>query len=79
MLNIPPKNKQLMLLNPSTWPMANPAHIIPPMIISAVTTAEPPALSNFLNENSSPSENRSTMIPICAQKSILLSVVTDGR
>ena len=78
-LSIPPRNRQLILLNPSTCPMANPAHIIPPIIIRAVTTAEPPAFISFLNENSRPSENNSAIMPICAQKSILLSVVTDGR
>ena len=56
-----------------------PAHIMPTTIISAVTTAEPPARISFLKLNSRPSENSSTMMPICAQNSILASVLTEGR
>lgn len=52
---------------------------MPVIIIMAVTTAEPPELSNFLKLNSRPSENSSTTMPICAQKSIFSSVVTEGR
>ncbi len=77
--SMPPRNRLLMLENPSRCPIENPAHIMPITIISAVTTAEPPALSSFLKLNSRPSENSSTTMPICAQKSMLLSVVTDGR
>ena len=59
--------------------MAKPAHIMPATIIMAVTTALPPLLSNFLKLNSSPRLNRSTTMPISAQKSMFASVVTDGR
>ena len=79
MESIPPRNRQLMAEKPSTWPMMKPQHIIPITMISAVTTADPPALTSFLKLNSSPSENNSTTMPIWAQNSILLSVVTDGR
>lgn len=77
--SMPPRNRLLMRLNPSTWPIANPAAIMPVTMMSAVTTADPPTLSSFLKLNSSPNENRSTTIPIWAQKSMLDSVVTDGR
>ena len=54
-----------------TMPDKKPtAHHAATMII-AVTTADPPALTSFLNENSSPSEKSSTTMPIWAQNSIL--------
>ncbi len=77
--SIPPRKRLLILLKSSKWPMANPAHIIPVTIISAVTTAEPPEFMSFLKLNSRPSENSSTTMPIWAQKSMLASVVTEGR
>ncbi len=77
--SIPPRNRLFMWEKFSRCPMANPVHIIPITIIIAVTTAEPPVLSNFLKLNSSPREKSSTTMPSCAQNSMLLSVVTDGR
>ena len=77
--SIPPKNRLFMLVNPSNRPAKKPAVIIPITIIRAVTTAEPPTLSNFLKLNSKPSENSSTTIPICAQNSMFDSVTTEGK
>ena len=77
--SIPPRNRLLMWEKFRKWPTINPVAIIPMTIISAVTMAEPPTLSNFLKLNSNPRENRSTTMPSCAQNSILLSVVTEGR
>ena len=51
---------------------------MPQTMMSAVTTAEAPVFTSFLNENSTPNENSRTTIPNCAQKSMLASVVTDG-
>ncbi len=79
MESIPPRKSELIIVKPSSLPMAKPVAIMPSTIISAVTTAEPPVLTSFLKLNSSPSEKRSTTIPICAQNSMLASVVTDGR
>ena len=59
--------------------MANPAPIMPVTMINAVTTAEPPELTSFLKLNSRPSEKSRAMMPSCAQKSMLASVVTEGR
>ena len=64
MESMPPRKRQLMLEKPSTWPMQKPAHIMPITMISAVTTAEPPALMSFLKLNSSPRLKSRTMIPI---------------
>ncbi len=77
--SIPPKNRLLMLLKSRRCPTAKPAHIIPLTIIRAVTIAEPPEFTSFLKLNSNPRENRRTTMPICAQKSMFSSVVTDGR
>ncbi len=77
--SMPPRKRLLMLFMPMNLPAAYPAHIMPATMISAVTTAEPPALISFLKLNSSPSEKSRTTMPICAQKSMLASVVTDGR
>ena len=76
--NIPPKNKLSMFPNPSTLPVTKPNVIMPATITSAVTTADPPTFISFLKLNSSPSVNRSTTIPICAQNSIFASDVTEG-
>ena len=51
---------------------------MPETITRAVTTAEPPVLTSFLKLNSRPNEKSSTMMPICAQNSMLTSVVTEG-
>ena len=77
--SMPPRNRLLILEKPSRCPIRKPAHIIPLTIISAVTTAEPPAFTSFLKLNSSPSENSSTTMPSCAQNSMFSWVVTDGR
>ncbi len=77
--SIPPRKRLLMLLKLRIRPIENPAHIIPLTIIKAVTTAEPPELSNLRKLNSRPRENSRTTMPISAQKSIFASVVTDGR
>ena len=76
--SMPPKKSELMLLKPIRRPMAKPQQVMPQMMIRAVTIAEAPELTSFLKLNSRPSEKRSTTMPICAQKSMLASVVTDG-
>lgn len=78
MESMPPRNRLLMVVNPSRWPMAKPVAIMPVTIMRAVTTADPPVLTSFLKLNSSPSENSRTMMPIWAQNSMLTSVVTEG-
>ncbi len=77
--SMPPRNRLLMFVKPNRCPIVKPVAIMPVTITSAVTTAEPPVLSSLRKLNSSPSENSSTTIPICAQNSMLASVVTDGR
>ena len=63
---------------PMKRPTMKPRPIMPSTRMSVVTMAEPPTLSNFLKLNSSPSENSSTMMPICAQNSMLASTATLG-
>ena len=75
---IPPRKMLLMALKPSIFPTKKPEAIMPATMMSAVTTAEPPTLSNFLKLNSKPSEKSNTMMPICAQNSILLCDATSG-
>ena len=77
--SMPPRNMALTALKFSSRPTTKPSPIMPSTIISAVTAAEPPTLSSFLKLKSSPIENRSTMMPICAQKSMLPSCTTDGK
>ena len=62
--SIAPRNSELMLEKPMSFPTKEPRAIISATIITAVIAAEPPTLSSFLKLNSSPSENRSTIIPI---------------
>ena len=77
--SIPPKNRQLMKLNPIRWPTTKPANIMPATMMSAVTTAAEPLRTSFLKLNSNPSENSSTTMPNCAQNSMFSAVDTDGR
>ena len=77
--SIPPKNSEFIDEKCSMRPIMKPVAIMPVTITSAVTMADPPTPMSFLKLNSSPNENSSTTMPSCAQNSILLSVVTDGR
>ena len=77
--SIAPRNRESMNANPSKCPTASPMPIMHTTIIRAVTTAEPPTLSSFLKLNSSPSENSSATMPICAQKSMLASLAIVGK
>jgi len=76
---MPPRKMLSMVPKCSDLPTTKPKLIMPATMMSAVSTALPPTLSSFLKLNSSPSENRSTMIPICAQNSMLASMSTEGK
>ena len=77
--SMPPRKRQLIWLKCSRCPTAKPMPIMPMTIVSAVTTADPPELSSLRKLNSRPRENSRTTMPICAQKSMFSSVVTEGR
>ena len=73
-----PRNNELINEKSIKRPSPSPTSSIPTTQLVAVIIAEPPTLSNFLKLNSRPSEKSNTTMPICAQKSILASSVTDG-
>ena len=73
-----PRKMLLTVVNPILLPTTKPVPIMPSTIISAVDMALPPALMSFLKLNSSPNENNSTMIPICAQNSMFSPFPTEG-
>ena len=77
--SIAPMKILLTEVNPMVLPMTKPVPIMPSTIINAVAIAVPPALMSFLKLNSSPNEKRRTIMPICAQNSMLASLPTEGR
>ena len=76
---MPPRKMLSTAAKPSSLPTRKPRPIIPTTIIRAVITAGAPTASNFLKLNSNPNENSRITMPICAQNSILTSVVTEGK
>ena len=70
---------QLMLLRCSRRPTPKPAKVMPVMMMRAVTIADEPEFISLRKENSSPSENISTTIPISDHSSMLSRLEIEGR
>ena len=66
MASIPPRKIQSILPQPKPWPTRMPSVIIEKIIVRAAITGAIPILRIFLNEKSSPNENRRNITPMSA-------------
>ena len=67
MASIPPKKIQSMSLHPNAWATQTPNTIIEKMMVDTAMMGDIPILMIFLNEKSSPNENKRNITPMSAQ------------
>ena len=77
MASIPPKKILSMSLHPNAWATQRPNTIIEKMMVDTAMMGDIPILMIFLNEKSSPNENKRNMTPMSAQIWMLSLSITD--
>ena len=76
--SMPPRNIELIWLQPSIVPVRYPSVIIPVRIVMAPIIAVPPTFSSFFILNSKPRANKRNITPISAHILMLSILVTVG-
>ena len=66
MASIPPRKIQSILLHPNSCPTMMPSIIIQKIMVTVEMMGEAPILRIFLNEKSSPNENKRNITPMSA-------------
>ena len=78
MASIPPRKMQSILLQPNIWPTMTPSIDIQKMMLHVEIIGEAPIFRIFLNEKSSPKENRRNITPRSDHRWMLSESTTEA-
>ena len=78
MASMPPRKMQSIFDQPNTCPTTMPSNDMKKTMLMVLMMGEAPIFRIFLNEKSSPSENRRNMTPMSAQRWMFDISTTDA-